>query len=281
MARQALRPVVRALMLWLWLACPGLAADCGVEIWPVFCRDSRILTSGPIQVDWDGTAHPHDTVRHAVPGATLVHSTSWRWQGGQVRLTYLAVVSAPPDGGTCPDDPALLQALQHLSFLLVRDPDVRSALGPEWTRPLADFPPCPFRELQRDRQAPRPGPVRVEVELLRFFLREGEVRLCEPLRAPVGAASEALLKRHGELCSTSWRTDGPVLILTYAALLDAEPPDSTGRPIPPGPIARGSATEPGSHIPGEAVARHALRTLAWDAAGGPAWSRALRPFLKE
>jgi hypothetical protein len=100
----------------------------------------------------------------------VVHSTSWRHDGGRLVLTYLAVVeptaSLPPDtlegvpvGRTDlargeatapPHDIELLQviehALRHLSWLVVDDPAIAAAL-PDWQELLASYTPEPFRAL--------------------------------------------------------------------------------------------------------------------------------------
>jgi hypothetical protein len=99
----------------------------------------------------------------------VLHSTSWRHQGGEAVLTYLAVVSAvagPPEGWvafpvaraelargdtTAPPptigvEQVLEHALRHLAWLLADDPVIRETL-PDWKPYLAGYVPEPFRAL--------------------------------------------------------------------------------------------------------------------------------------
>jgi hypothetical protein len=101
----------------------------------------------------------------------VVHSTSWRHDGGRLVLTYLAVVEPPPalppadviravpvvrsdlargEATAPPKEIGVLQviehALRHLSWLLHDDPAIAEAL-PDW-RPILDrYQPEPFRAL--------------------------------------------------------------------------------------------------------------------------------------
>jgi hypothetical protein len=97
----------------------------------------------------------------------ILHSTSWRHDGTEVVLSYLAVVSPaaepPPsweaapighvelargDATTPPSSIGTLQvlehALRHLSWLMKDDPVVASAI-PNWQEFLSDYVPEPFR----------------------------------------------------------------------------------------------------------------------------------------
>jgi len=99
----------------------------------------------------------------------ILHSTSWRSDGGSVVLTYLAVVepAVEPDPNLAVEPVArsdlarggehaapasidvgqvLEHALRHLAWLLGDDPVVGEAL-PAWREPLAGYVPEPFREL--------------------------------------------------------------------------------------------------------------------------------------
>ena len=101
----------------------------------------------------------------------VVHSTSWRHEGGRLMLTYLAVVDAPaaPSPSDAmravpvvrtdlargaatapPKEIGVLQviehALRHLSWLVIDDPAISEAL-PDWRPILADYQPEPFRAL--------------------------------------------------------------------------------------------------------------------------------------
>ena len=97
----------------------------------------------------------------------VLHSTSWRHSGGEVVLTYLAVVdpaAVPPDsweaaavrhvelarGEATAPPPAigvaqvLEHALRHLSWLVGDDAVIATAL-PDWTDVLKRYVPEPFR----------------------------------------------------------------------------------------------------------------------------------------
>jgi hypothetical protein len=100
----------------------------------------------------------------------VVHSTSWRHEGGRLVLTYIAVVepprSVPPDtiervevaradlargDATAPPreigvTQVIEHALRHLSWLLRDDPAIGEAL-PDWAGVLDRYQPEPFRAL--------------------------------------------------------------------------------------------------------------------------------------
>jgi hypothetical protein len=100
----------------------------------------------------------------------VVHSTSWRAEQGRIILTYVAAVQPPgklpPDsldirpvaraeiargGAMAPPtaigvEAVLEHALRHLSWLVLDDPAIESALA-DWRPQLADFTPEPFRAL--------------------------------------------------------------------------------------------------------------------------------------
>ncbi len=114
-------------------------------------------------------AHPTEQVAKAVAERGLtprfVHSTSWRYEGGALMLTYVAVVD-PPDGAegapvslapiacTGPTTPpsaiapeqVLAHTLRHLAWLTEHDPVAREALA-GWAPYLRDHRPEPFRAL--------------------------------------------------------------------------------------------------------------------------------------
>lgn len=90
-------------------------------------------------------ATPDQTAGRLAPGATLVHSTSWRYQGGAVVLTYAALPDARIDlpaiellhpsivcsGDALHPQPPVLHhhhvaahAVRHLAYLLDHDPAV-------------------------------------------------------------------------------------------------------------------------------------------------------------
>lgn len=72
------------------------------------------------------------------------------------------------------------------------------------------------------------------------------------------------------LHSTSWRHDAGGLVLTYAAVV--QPRSGVvelARPVPPAPLARGSALAAPAEIDAGQVAQHALFHLAWLATHDP------------
>jgi len=107
-------------------------------------------------------------VRRHLPEATLVHSTSWRYDQGRVVLSFLAVVpehtvaglpSVPIDRAVlargsaheAPADvawPAVLEhGLRHLAWLAKDDEAVVAALDQGWHDVLHGYVPAPFQHL--------------------------------------------------------------------------------------------------------------------------------------
>jgi hypothetical protein len=149
-----------------------------IEILPVCLQDSTILRFKPdcadsLIVGWPAGAQPEVVAAKAVRGLGLgplvLHSTSWRHAGGEVVLTYLAVVTsdvvAPESwviepvahvelarGGATTPPPVigvsqvLEHALRHLSWLVTEDEEIRGHL-PDWQQPLKAYVPEPFRAL--------------------------------------------------------------------------------------------------------------------------------------
>jgi hypothetical protein len=100
----------------------------------------------------------------------VVHSTSWRHEGGRLVLTYVAVVEPPPSLPADALEPAVVvrtdlargeatapptgigvaqvveHALRHLSWLVRDDTAIAEAI-PEWAEVLDDYQPEPFRAL--------------------------------------------------------------------------------------------------------------------------------------
>ncbi len=125
-------------------------------------------------IGWPAGAKPEDVALRALESLGLkpgvLHSTSWRQDGAEVVLTYLAVVSPEstlPEswcevtarhaelargGATTPPpvigvDQVLEHALRHLAWLVNEDKHIAAAL-PEWRRSsLSTYVPEPFRAL--------------------------------------------------------------------------------------------------------------------------------------
>jgi hypothetical protein len=149
-----------------------------IEVLPVMLRDTQLLALHPdcadsFVVGWPAGARPEEVAARALGGLGLepivLHSTSWRHAGGEVVLTYLAVVepAAPPASWSlAPVDRSELargdvlappvaigvqqvleHALRHLAWLHRDDPAIAAALQ-DWAAPLADYTPEPFRPFQ-------------------------------------------------------------------------------------------------------------------------------------
>lgn len=148
-----------------------------LEIFVVTLSDRVIKLSGPCGpaawiIETFPESHPMDvaneTINRVLGTPRLVHSTSWRWQGASVVLTFLAVVdgaavaeyeskpfigaelarggarSAPSAIGS---DQVLEHALRHLAWLVKDDVGVAAALTPGWHESLERYVPAPFQHL--------------------------------------------------------------------------------------------------------------------------------------
>lgn len=131
----------------------------------------RPIHARTLRVGWPPDQPPGDIVAHAARryglAPLLVHSTSWRLEGGRVVLTYAVVVERPRVlNENLADEPVsradlargdamgpppeigvshvLEHAFRHLSWLVKDDPAVRTAL-PDWAAFLAGYEPEPFR----------------------------------------------------------------------------------------------------------------------------------------
>ncbi|HEY2704315.1 MAG TPA: hypothetical protein VGL20_11545 [Candidatus Dormibacteraeota bacterium] len=128
----------------------------GAASWRLECPPGA--DPGPVVVE---------ALRELGLAVSVVHSTSWRHQGGGLVLTYLVVLAAPapPAAGlvtravrplplarggptTAPAgldvDQVLQHALRHLAWLQRDDPGIAAALDPGWGAPLAGYVPEPF-----------------------------------------------------------------------------------------------------------------------------------------
>jgi hypothetical protein len=152
-----------------------------LEVLPVFLRDGcvhwlRPEHAGSLRLGWPAASQPAQVVTEALAAygmvPRVVHSTSWRHEGQQVVLTYVAVLPAgqaprQPGGplvsrelgrvelargdATAPParidvDQVLEHALRHLSWLAKDDPVVAEELY-DWAGVLAAYEPEPFRSL--------------------------------------------------------------------------------------------------------------------------------------
>jgi hypothetical protein len=150
-----------------------------IEVLPVMLRGGQLLALRPDCADsfvlgWPAGARPEEVAASALARLGLetlvLHSTSWRHAGGEVVLTYLAVVAPTAEAPTSwevvpvvhaelargdatapPVAIGVLQvqehALRHLAWLIRDDPAIAAAL-PEWHGPLANYVPEPFRPFQ-------------------------------------------------------------------------------------------------------------------------------------
>jgi hypothetical protein len=142
-----------------------------VSLGPDGARHLRPIHATTLRVGWPADQQPGDIVLTAarryglVP--RLVHSTSWRLEGGRVVLTYVVAVE-PPAGlnENLTDEPVaraelargdamgpppqigaaqvLEHAFRHLAWLVKDDEAVREAL-PDWVTFLDAYEPEPFR----------------------------------------------------------------------------------------------------------------------------------------
>lgn len=150
-----------------------------LEVLPVGIDEDGLFWMKPIHADslrvgLGPSAKPHEAVIEVLRWYPLqpvvVHSTSWRHEGGRVILTYVAVI-APP-AGLPPDslvklpigraelargeamaaptsigvEAVIEHALRHLSWLVKDDPAVMKSLA-GWSDVLARYQPEPFRAL--------------------------------------------------------------------------------------------------------------------------------------
>ena len=151
-----------------------------IEIVPVFLGAGGIYWVRPRdQLSWqvqsDPDAEPSDVVASAVreleSTPLVVHSTSWRFQGESLVLTYIAVISngqvftngfetvgvthrditrgsatAPPEGIGVEE--VIEHALRHLAWLARDDSSIARALPTGWVEALEPFPEQPFSAYQ-------------------------------------------------------------------------------------------------------------------------------------
>jgi hypothetical protein len=147
------------------------------EIFLVWLNGDRLELTGPDgPVPWlvqlEDVEHPVEVVDRIVRGLVgepiVVHSTSWRREGGAVLLSFLAAIRPDQIGkmATAPIEridlarsearraperighgQVLEHALRHLAWLMQDDPVVAAALSGGWREALAGYVPEPFRNL--------------------------------------------------------------------------------------------------------------------------------------
>jgi len=157
---------------------PELVAQ-SLEIFPVCLDEGKLFWLRPIhaaslRVGISKSAEPSQVVLEVVTSyelhARIVHSTSWRYEGGRIVLTYVVVVeppgllppdslevapiqrsdlargaaTAPPDSITV--DAVLEHAVRHLAWLHREDPAIATELS-GWSGILDAYAPEPFRAL--------------------------------------------------------------------------------------------------------------------------------------
>lgn len=147
-----------------------------IEVLPVAMQDGNLVSLKPEHADsfvvgWPAGAQPEDVAGNALNTLgvkpVVLHSTSWRHAGGEVVLTYLAVVESAASlpeswisqpvvhtelarGDATAPPPAigvaqvLEHALRHLAWLVEEDELIARTL-PGWNTHLEGYVPEPFR----------------------------------------------------------------------------------------------------------------------------------------
>jgi hypothetical protein len=144
------------------------------EVFVVFEEGSKIFLTGPDGprpwlIETHGRENPMEEIRRTatalLPDMFLLHSTSWRWEGTAVVLTFIAAVakgggeSRPVSTGelargsaTAPppeieSDQVLNHALRHLAWLGREDAAVRDSLSASWREALSKYVPATFQQI--------------------------------------------------------------------------------------------------------------------------------------
>lgn len=146
------------------------------EVFVLALQGERLLLTGPDgpqpwRIELHGRDHPMEELRQVVlrsmPDLRLLHSTSWRWQGQAVVLTFVGVAELNPDRAgkvvlesplargvataapaAIDEDQVLQHALRHLAWLAREDPAVRDTLDAGWHQALARFIPATFQQIE-------------------------------------------------------------------------------------------------------------------------------------
>ncbi|HJU81533.1 MAG TPA: hypothetical protein VJ796_07255 [Acidimicrobiia bacterium] len=145
------------------------------EVFVVFEEGSEIFLTGPDGprpwlIETHGRENPMEEIRRTatslLPDMFLLHSTSWRWEGTAVVLTFIAAVAkgsgesrrisdaghlargsatAPP--AEIASDQVLNHALRHLAWLGREDEVVRDSLSAGWREALLKYVPATFQQI--------------------------------------------------------------------------------------------------------------------------------------
>jgi len=158
---------------------PDSFPEVWLEIFPVYLDGESILALVPEEgKSWrfpmlkSASGHRQVQLEMTESGIQplMIHSTSWRQEGEDLVLTYLAVIRPPsipprnfkavaaePRGlvrgealappPEIPFSSVLHHALQHLAWLLRTDTKIREALPVSWENALEPFRPEPARSL--------------------------------------------------------------------------------------------------------------------------------------
>ncbi|MGH8957234.1 MAG: hypothetical protein ACRDVK_01030 [Acidimicrobiia bacterium] len=146
------------------------------EVFVVFEEGEEIFLTGPEGprpwlIETHGRENPMEEIRRTARGLLvdlfLLHSTSWRWEGSAVILTFIAAVakgggesrrlsadigdlargSATEAPAEIDTDQVLNHALRHLAWLAREDEAVGAALSPGWRQALSKYVPATFQQI--------------------------------------------------------------------------------------------------------------------------------------
>jgi hypothetical protein len=145
------------------------------EVFVVFEEGSEIFLTGPEGprpwlIETHGKENPMEEIRRTatvlLPDLFLLHSTSWRWEGTAVILTFIAAIakgggesrllsaageiargSATAAPAEVDADQVLHHALRHLAWLGREDEAVRDSLSPGWREALSKYVPATFQQI--------------------------------------------------------------------------------------------------------------------------------------
>ncbi|MGH8923123.1 MAG: hypothetical protein ACRDWA_00530 [Acidimicrobiia bacterium] len=146
------------------------------EVFVVCEDDGEIFLTGPEGprswlIETHGRENPMEEIRRTATGLLpeifLLHSTSWRWEGSAVVLTFIAAVaegegesrrlstdsgdlargSATEAPAAIDADQVLHHALRHLAWLAREDEAVGAALSAGWRQALSKYVPATFQQI--------------------------------------------------------------------------------------------------------------------------------------